>query len=243
MKKIFLLAMFLGIGYLGYLFFTTGPDYVEEDLVIEDAFQPEEEVPTYETFDLDEEEEVTEKPKRMGVEREEVEASFEDRERTFIGPDFRPLTHVPNNIKFENAISPNWEKNLIKEFLEDEETEANLEVQKLDSLVFVKDEIGMYVEKVKILVTEPKDMAGSFYAYVDSATGEIFHAWEENEDPGSGMFGGMDDEEFDEEGHFIETVDGDFEEGIEYTEEDMYEMGPEEISYAPGSEEEHEEYY
>ena len=115
-----------------------------------------------------------------------------------------------------------------------------MEVQKLESLVFLKGQTGMYVEKVKIVVTEPKDMAGSFYAYVDSSSGEIFHAWEENEGPGAGMFGDMDEDM--EDGQFTETWDEDFEEGIEYTEEDMYEMGPEEIGYAPGSEEDYEMY-
>ena len=46
MKKVFLLIIFLGMGYLGYLFFTTGPEYAEEDLFVTSSYEPEEEVPT-----------------------------------------------------------------------------------------------------------------------------------------------------------------------------------------------------
>lgn len=241
MKKVFLLIIFSALGYLGYLFFTTGPEYEEEELVIAKTYVPEEEVPTYE-FSGDEDTLEEEAPRGLRVEKREVEENFERRERTFIGPDFQPINNVPNNIKFENKVNPNWEKELIKEFLDDEEeVEANLEVQKLESLVFLKGEMGMYVEKVKIVVTEPKDMAGSFFAYVDSSSGEIFHAWEGDESPQNGLFGDMDEEDFDDS-QFTESFDEEFEEGIEYTEEDMYEMGPEEIGYAPGYEEEYEEY-
>ena len=241
MKKVFLLIIFSALGYLGYLFFTTGPEYEEEELVIEKTYEPKKEVPVYE-FSGDEETEV-EEPPGLRVEKREVEENDGRQERTFIGPDFQPISNVPDNIKFENKVNPNWEKELIKEFLDDEEeVEANLEVQKLESLVFIKGETGMYVEKVKIVVTEPKDMAGSFYAYVDSSSGEIFHAWEGDESPQNGLFGDMDEEGFDDDGQFTETMDEEFEEGIEYTEEDMYEMGPEEIGYAPGYEEDYEEY-
>jgi hypothetical protein len=241
MKKVFLLIIFSALGYLGYLFVTTGPEYEEEELVIAETYVPEEEVPIYQ-FSDDEDTVEEKRPRGLKVEKREVEENFERRERTFIGPDFQPINNVPNNIKFENEVNPNWEKELIKEFLdEEEEAEANLEVQKLESLVFLKGEMGMYVEKVKIVVTEPKDMAGSFFAYVDSSSGEIFHAWEGDESPQNGLFGDMDEEDFDD-GQFTETFDEEFEEGIEYTEEDMYEMGPEEIGYAPGYEEEYEEY-
>jgi len=240
MKKVFLLLIFSGLGYLGYLFFTAGPEYVEDDYTIAETYEPEEELPTYDFP----EDEVTEEenPRNVGIEKSEVEENFEPRERTFIGPDFRPITNVPNNIKFENKVSPDWEKKLVQEFIDDEdEVEANLEVQKLESLVFLKGDIGMYVEKVKIVVTEPKDMAGSFFAYVDSSSGEIFHAWEGDESPQEDLFGDMDEEDFDDS-QFTETMEGDFEEGIEYTEEDMYEMGTEQIGYAPGYEEDYEEY-
>lgn len=239
MKNLFLFLMFFGLTYLGYMFFSSGPDYVEDDIEITDSYKQEEEILTY---DFEDEAPPEEEQKSVRVEEKEVESDFARVERRFLGPDFRPITDVPNNIKFENEVSPNWEKSLIKEFLDDDEIDANLEIQKLESLVFLKGEVGMYVEKVRIVISEPRDMAGSFYAYVDSSTGEIFHAWEEDEGPQMEMFGGMDEDDFDEESQFTDTVEADWEEGIEYTEEDMYEMGPEEIGYASGYEEGYEEY-
>ncbi len=143
-------------------------------------------------------------------------------DRRYIGQDFKPVEAPPSGIVFENSVNPNWENLLIREFFDGDKPDGNIEIKKLDSFVYLKGNSGLYVEKVSVNVTAPKEMAGTFYAYVNSGTGEILHAWEgEEEGPPDEVAQIPEDSSPSEvENTALDIPESTIEEGIEFTEEE-----------------------
>lgn len=104
--------------------------------------------------------------------------------RVVLGGDFMPVKQIPAQYTFENDINPNWKTLAMKEFVDEEEDMSRVEIDHLESQVFLREGVALYIEKVKIRVSEMDGLGGEFMAYVDSSSGEVLHAW----DPGSKPF-------------------------------------------------------
>ena len=154
-------------------------------------------------------------------------------ERKFIGADFKTIEQPIGDIIYENKYDPNWEDLLIKEFFDGDRSDGNIEIRRLDSFVYIKGGNGLYVEKVAVNVTAPKEMAGTFYAYVNSCTGEILHAWEGEEEtpPTEVSEVSQDNTSADIENTAMDIPESTIEEGIEFTEEDMGTIPSEDTFY------------
>jgi hypothetical protein len=154
-------------------------------------------------------------------------------ERKYIGPDFKPIEQPTGSIVYENKYNPNWEDLLIKEFFDGDRPDGNIEIRRLDSFVYIKGGNGLYVEKVAVNVTAPKEMAGTFYAYVNSGTGEILHAWEGEEETPPTEVSEVSPESSSEdiENTAMDIPESTIEEGIEFTEEDMGTIPSEDTFY------------
>ena len=70
--------------------------------------------------------------------------------RNIIGAEFRKLDQVPHDYVFGNEYNPNWKAMALKEFNdEDEEGTSKIEIQQIDSLIFMREKQAMFIEKVK----------------------------------------------------------------------------------------------
>jgi hypothetical protein len=154
-------------------------------------------------------------------------------ERKYIGPDFKPIEQPSGSIVYENSYNANWEDLLIKEFFDGDRPDGNIEIRRLDSFVYIKGGNGLYVEKVAVNVVAPKEMAGTFYAYVNSGTGEILHAWEGDDDIPPTELSEVSQESTSEEleNTAMDIPESTIEEGIEFTEEDMGTIPSEDTFY------------
>lgn len=103
--------------------------------------------------------------------------------RFVIGGDFKNVDVIPENISFENEINPSWKELAVKEYLDEDEDGMKVDVDHLEGLVFLREGVGLYVEKAKIKIWEGNVVAGEFMAYLDSKTGEVLHAWDPNATP------------------------------------------------------------
>lgn len=234
MKKLILPLIFLALGY-GIFFFlfdkkktkkvatptkTSKPYFKKEKLPVKESkedYEVSEEVPEdYPTTDAP-------KPKT---------SSPPTADRKYIGPDFKPIEQPEGSIVYENSYNPNWEDLLIKEFFDGDKPDGNIEIRRLDSFIYIKGGTGLYVEKVSVNVTAPKEMAGIFYAYVNSGTGEIIHAWEGQEDLPTEEVSEIPQESVEDlDNQAMDIPESTVEEGIEFTEEDMGSVPSEDTFY------------
>lgn len=131
--------------------------------------------------------------------------------RKVIGTDFRNLQTLPHDYVFGNEYNSNWKSLALKEFNDDEDSDAKIEILSEDSLVFIREKEAMFIEKVKITVSESDGNSGEFMAYVDSSNGEVLHAWDPASDPkggsGSSLFEDEDDEDDDFSGGMEQSID------------------------------------
>jgi hypothetical protein len=224
MKKLILPLIFLALGYAIFFFLfdkkntkkIPGQAKVSKPFIgkhefpadkSENDFVESEEVPT--------DYKVNDPPKKRGQ-------APPITDRKYIGADFKTIDEPPSNIIYENTYNPNWEDLLIKEFFDGERPDGNIEIKRLDSFVYIKGGSGLYVEKVSVNVTAPKEMAGTFFAYVNSGTGEIIHAWEGQEELPTDEVSGIPDEgTVDLDNQALDIPESTVEEGIEFTEEDI----------------------
>lgn len=104
--------------------------------------------------------------------------------RMVIGGDFMPLKSVySQNYVFENEVNPDWKSLAVKEFMDDDEHDGQVDIFHLESQVYLRDGTALFIEKVRIKVAETDGIGGEFNAYLDSSTGEVLHAWDPSSDP------------------------------------------------------------
>ncbi|MDH5581782.1 MAG: hypothetical protein OEY33_07730 [Bdellovibrionales bacterium] len=103
--------------------------------------------------------------------------------RIVIGGDFTPLRNISQNYVFENEVNPDWKNLAIKEFMDDDDQDAQIDIHHLDSQVYLRDGTALFIEKVRIKVAESDGLGGEFNAYIDSSTGEVLHAWDPSNNP------------------------------------------------------------
>ncbi|MFI5390388.1 MAG: hypothetical protein ACHQYQ_03420 [Bacteriovoracales bacterium] len=228
--------IFLALGYAVFFFIFNKKEIlkVTKSLKVDSSFFGKKEKAPKKTVENFEEIEGMEEPEAKAFEplkeKPEPPSSLE---RRYIGPDFKPIENPPTSIVYENTVNPNWENLLIKEFFDGDRPDGNIEIKKLDSFVYIKGNNGLYVEKVAVNVIAPKEMAGTFYAYVNSGTGEIMHAWEgEEETPSDEISQPSDDSSPAEiEDTAMEIPESTIEEGVEFTEEEVGTLPSEDTFY------------
>ena len=130
--------------------------------------------------------------------------------RVVIGGDFTPLRNFSSNYVFENEINPNWKTLALREFMDEDEEGAQVDIYHLESQVYLRDGSALYIEKVRIKVAEADGLGGEFFAFIDSSTGEVLHAWDPESQPFDDFQ--LSEDSFDEGGDDFAPA---FSEGIE----------------------------
>ncbi len=236
MKKIVFPLIFLALGYAVFFFiFNKKKTSKVTSSMKRDSslFGKKEKVPEKKVENIEEIEELEESDAKAFEPLKEKSEPPSSLERRYIGPDFKPIDQPPTSIVYENSVNPNWENLLIKEFFDGDRPDGNIEIKRLDSFVYIKGNMGIYVEKVAVNVLAPKEMQGTFYAYVNSGTGEIMHAWEgEEEIPSDEISQPSEDSSPAEiEETAMDIPESTIEEGVEFTEEELGSIPSEETFY------------
>ncbi len=238
MRKLIFPLVFLALGYaiFFFLFDKKKPAKISQKTKTSSTYFKREKVTkpniSEEEFDSPEEKEEEDTPVFNPL-KNKTETPPPATDRKFIGPDFKAIEPPVGDIVYENKYNSNWEDLLIKEFFDGDRPDGNIEIRRLDSFVYIKGGNGLYVEKVAVNVIAPKEMAGTFYAYINSGTGEIIHAWEGNDDNPPTEVSEVSSENTSEdiEETAMDIPESTIEEGIEFTEEDMGSIPPEETFY------------
>jgi hypothetical protein len=85
------------------------------------------------------------------------------------------------NNQYANVASPVWEQQLVDSLkLQMGETFGAVKIEKLDSLVYEKDNVALLVESVVIRLTNNLGEESSFSALVDSQSGRILETWNQS---------------------------------------------------------------
>jgi hypothetical protein len=236
MKKIIFPLIFLVLGYAVFFFIFNKKEIskVTKSLKIDSSlFGKKEKAPKKTVENFEEIEEIEEPEAKAFEPLKEKSETPSSVERRYIGPDFKPMENPPSSIVYENSVNPDWENLLIKEFFDGDRPDGNIEIKKLDSFAYIKGNTGLYVEKVAVNVIAPKEMAGTFYAYVNSGTGEIMHAWEGEEELPSDEISqpSEDNSSMDIEDTAMDIPESTIEEGVEFTEEELGSIPSEETFY------------
>ncbi len=90
-------------------------------------------------------------------------------------PENRPM----KRIQVSNSISSDWEKKLKTSLLaQGGSAIKDINIKKVESLIWVQDQHALNVESVVIELKNDKDEESSFRAMIDSQTGKILETWD-----------------------------------------------------------------
>jgi hypothetical protein len=82
-----------------------------------------------------------------------------------------------NTFPIANQINKDWKKLATKRLQEFVPKSSTFSIEPVKSAVFVKHQIGRYVEHVIIEIKKPDGLVSSFDAYIDSQSGTIVQTW------------------------------------------------------------------
>jgi len=99
-------------------------------------------------------------------------------QRPYLGPDFKPIDPPSGNIKIQNEINPNLEKEIQQKLLNPSMPSMTVEIKKQGTFILVKSGIGLFVEQILVSISTVDEGSRSFNAYADAQTGEIIHTVE-----------------------------------------------------------------
>ncbi len=99
-------------------------------------------------------------------------------QRPYLGPDFKPIDPPSGNIKIQNEINPNLEKEIQQKLLNPEIASMAVEIKKQGTFILVKSGIGLFVEQILVSISTQDEGTRTFNAYADAQTGEIIHTVE-----------------------------------------------------------------
>src|SRR5574343_790261 len=156
MKKIIILILFLGIGI--YFFFFQRPKPPE--IIVEEKIIPQEKkiIPPPPANFLPEEPKPLQKP--------------------YLDSNFKPMDPPVGNLNIENKINPDLETLIKKQLQNPQLPEMTVELKTQGTYIWVKGNLGRFVEQILITINSPAESSRSFNAYADAETGEIVHTIE-----------------------------------------------------------------
>lgn len=87
-------------------------------------------------------------------------------------------TFIPQkDFPISNKINKNWKKLALKKLNRYKPSNTKIEITPVKSAIFVKHNIGRYVEHVKIVLTKKSGLVSAYDAYVDSQSGSVIRTW------------------------------------------------------------------
>lgn len=85
--------------------------------------------------------------------------------------------NVKKDFPISNKIDINWKKKAVKKLTSFLSDDTKLKVELVKPAIFVKHNIGRYVEHVKIILRKDSGLVSAYEAYVDSQSGNVIRTW------------------------------------------------------------------
>jgi hypothetical protein len=85
--------------------------------------------------------------------------------------------HIQTDFPIANKINKNWQELATNKLSQFKEVDTTLKITPIKAAIYVKHQIGRYVEHVKISLTKKDGVTSSYEAYVDSQSGAIIETW------------------------------------------------------------------
>lgn len=90
----------------------------------------------------------------------------------------KPLNRLPASVTYANKPSPDWEQKLEANLKHQAPNLKEINIEKENSLVWMRDNNALLVESVKISLKNQHNSYSSFRALVDSQTGKVLETWD-----------------------------------------------------------------
>lgn len=156
MKKIIILVLFLGMGLYFLLFQKSkSPEIVSEKKV-----------------EVTKEKIVTPSPPKF------LKEEPKPLQKPYLGVDFKPIDPPAGKINIENKINPELEIAIKKQIQNPQIPEMTAEIKTQGTYIWVRENIGRFVEQILVTINSPTENGRTFNAYADAETGEIVHTIE-----------------------------------------------------------------
>lgn len=91
------------------------------------------------------------------------------------------LSRIDKDFPITNSINKDWKTLAIKKLSHSIEDGTKIEIQLVKPALYVKHNIGRYVEHVKISFKKPSGLKSGYDAYIDSQTGHVVQTWNQTQ--------------------------------------------------------------